>query len=243
MKAADGFDPSIPDGICVIAFGDVHGCLDKLQALLERIEAHAAAFPQQHHIVVSLGNLIDRGPDSAGVVERLTKGVLGCELVVLRGNHEQMLLDFAHDADAAEPWLCNGGFDTLLSYGLDLNAITDEKGGPQGLQRALLEKLPREHLGFLSATRLSFDFGGYFFVHAGVRPGVALDGQAQHDLLSIREDFLQWRKPFARKIVHGHTPVKVPAFNANRINLDTGACFGGPLSAILMQGTEATLFG
>ena len=242
MKAADGLDPHIPDEVSVIAFGDVHGSLDKLQPLLARIEKRAADFPERRHVVVSLGNLIDRGSDSAGVVERLARGVVGCETVVLRGNHEQMMLDFVQDAARAEAWLSNGGFDTLLSYGLDLHAITTESSGPHGLQRALLENLPSEHLSFLLKTPLFLDLGGYFFVHAGVRPGIALEEQSPEDLLWIRDEFLQWKKPFDRKIVHGHTAVKTPVFSANRINLDTGACFGGPLSAVLFEGASATLF-
>src|SRR5438105_5043972 len=96
--------PRVPDGVSIIAFGDVHGCLDKLEKLIERIEARVDAHPQQRHVVISLGDLVDRGPDSAGVVERLVEGIPGCEFILLRGNHEQMLLDFVHDTGNPTQW-------------------------------------------------------------------------------------------------------------------------------------------
>lgn len=242
MRAADGSDPSIPDDVSVIAFGDVHGCLDKLEPLLKRIEKRVTGFPGRRHIVVSVGDLIDRGPESAGVVERLSKGVAGCETVVLRGNHEQMMLDFIAGGEDAEAWLYNGGFDTLTSYGLDLHAAVAERSGTDGLRRALMEKLPAHHLRFLRQAPLFFECGDYFFVHAGVRPGIRLDQQAEQDLIWIREEFLLWKRPFAKKIVHGHTPVATPTIKPNRINLDTGACFGGALTAVLLEGADVTLF-
>ncbi|WP_448950767.1 metallophosphoesterase [Labrys neptuniae] len=234
--------PVIPDGISVIAFGDVHGCYDKLESLLEQIEERVASFPEQRHIVVSVGDLVDRGPDSARVVERLAAGVPGCELVVLAGNHEAMMLDFIRGGEGAEIWLHNGGLRTLASYGVDLERALDEGVSLFGLRRALLERLPDHHLAFLTRRPLSYECGGYFFVHAGIRPGRPPDRQDEEDLLWIRNEFLDWDGDFGKRIVHGHTPVEVATFKHNRINLDTGACFGGPLTAVLLEGARATIF-
>ena len=236
------FEPRIPPNLSIVAFGDVHGCLDKLDPLLERIEERAAAFPEKRHLVVSIGDLIDRGPDSAGVVERLIRGVPGCRTVVLRGNHEAMMLDFIRGGPDSENWLRNGGLDTIKSYGVDLEQILADRSGLPGLRRAFLQNIPAHHLTFVRETPLRFECGDYFFVHAGVNPRRSLDRQHEDDLLWIRDEFLEWEQPFAKKIVHGHTPVEVPTFRHNRINLDTGACFGGPLTAVLIEGTEVVLF-
>ncbi|MDQ0390241.1 metallophosphoesterase family protein [Labrys monachus] len=232
----------LPDDVSIVAFGDVHGCFDKLEPLLERIAERAAASPQRRHIAVSVGDLVDRGPDSAPVVDRLAGGLPGCELVVLRGNHEAMMLDFLRSGEGAENWLRNGGLHTLASYGVDLATMAAEGVGADGLRRAFLETLPARHLSFLLARPLSFACGDYFFVHAGVRPGRPLDRQDEEDLLWIRDEFLEWEGSFGKRIVHGHTPVEAATFAPNRINLDTGACFGGPLTAVLIEGAEATIF-
>jgi serine/threonine protein phosphatase 1 len=238
----DTVEYRIPDGLSIIAFGDVHGCADRLDSLLDRIAERVAEFPERRHIVVSVGDLIDRGPDSARVVARLIEGVPGCEVVVLRGNHEAMMLDFIHGDEDAENWLHNGGLHTMASYGIDRYKVLAEEASLDALRRALLANLPPEHLAFVLATRFSFECGGYFFVHAGVRPGVPLDRQKEEDLIWIRDEFLDWEGDFGKRIVHGHTPVDVATFKPNRINLDTGACFGGPLTAVLIEGSEVTLF-
>jgi len=165
--------PRIPDGISLIAFGDVHGCSDKLEALLERVAERVADFPERRHVLVSVGDLVDRGPDSARVVARLAGGIEGCELVVLAGNHEAMMLDFIRGGEAAESWLHNGGLSTMASYGVDLDQVLADGASLHSLRRALMEKLPPEHLGFLAGRPLTFVCGDYFFVHAGVRlPGL-----------------------------------------------------------------------
>ncbi|WP_187829789.1 metallophosphoesterase family protein [Labrys sp. KNU-23] len=234
--------PAIPDDVSVIAFGDVHGCYDKLENLLEQIEARLAALPERRHIVVSVGDLVDRGPDSARVVDRLAAGLPGCELKVLKGNHEAMMLDFIRGGEDAEAWLHNGGLRTLASYGVDLERTLAEGPTLHGLRRAFLDAIPEHHLAFLAKMPLSYGCGDYFFVHAGVRPGRPPDRQDEEDLLWIRNEFLDWDGDFGKRIVHGHTPVDIATFRHNRINLDTGACFGGPLTAVLLEGTEATIF-
>ncbi len=242
MQEGDSSIPRIPDDISIIAFGDVHGCFDKLAPLLDRIAERVAELPERRHIVVSVGDLVDRGPDSARVVERLIEGIPGCEIVVLRGNHEAMMLEFIRGGADAENWLHNGGLRTLKSYGVSLERVLAEEATLDSLRRAVLEKMPSHHLSFLSGCPLWFECGDYAFVHAGVRPGRPLDEQDEEDLLWIRDEFLEWGGTFGKKIVHGHTPVDVPTFKHNRINLDTGACFGGPLTAVLLEGNKVTQF-
>jgi serine/threonine protein phosphatase 1 len=241
-EESDSPEPHVPEGISLIAFGDVHGCLDKLESLLKRIAERVAEFPERRHIMVSVGDLVDRGPDSAQVVERLIQGIPGCETVVLRGNHEAMMLEFIRGGEDGENWLYNGGVHTLRSYGIDLVKSLAEDATLDSLRRKFCEVLPQKHLAFLLASPLLYECGGYAFVHAGVRPGRPLEKQDDEDLLWIRDEFLQWEGDFGKKIVHGHTPVEVATFNTNRINLDTGACFGGPLTAVLFEGREAAVF-
>ena len=227
----------LPDDVSIIAFGDVHGCFDKLEPLLERIAARAAASPQRRHIAVSVGDLVDRGPDSALVVDRLAGGLPGCELVVLRGNHEAMMLDFLRSGEGAENWLRNGGLHTLASYGVDLATMAAEGVGADGLRRAFLERLPARHLSFLLASPLSFACGDYFFVHAGVKPGVPLHAQSPDDLRWIRAEFLDHRDGHEKMIVHGHNISENVDERSNRIGIDTGAYRSGRLTAIGLQGT------
>ncbi|QEN88076.1 serine/threonine protein phosphatase [Labrys sp. KNU-23] len=241
--------PRIPDGLSIIAFGDVHGCLNELQDLLDRVEAHAAVRPERRYIVISLGDLIDRGTDSAGVIERLVEGVPGCETIMLRGNHEQMMLDFIDASSNEQQWGRIGCFETMASYGIDARRVLSERlplaqvrQALPDLRRAFLAKLPAYHLNFLRNTPLHVTFGDYFFVHAGVRSYVALDRQDPQDLLWIRGEFLDFPGDFGKKIVHGHSPCDEIEFRPNRINLDTGVCLGGPLSAVLFEGAQATIF-
>ncbi|WP_413989872.1 metallophosphoesterase family protein [Labrys okinawensis] len=238
----DRVEPRIPDGISIIAFGDVHGSYDKLEALLERVAERVAEFPERRHVLVSVGDLVDRGPDSAPVVGRLADGIEGCETVVLAGNHEAMMLDFIRGGENAQAWLHNGGLRTMTSYGVDLEGLLAEGPTLHTLRIALMDKIPPHHLSFLMGRPLTFECGDYFFVHAGVRPGRPLDQQDEEDLLWIREEFLDFDGDFGKRIVHGHTPVDVATFKPNRINLDTGACFGGPLTAVLIEGSEVTIF-
>ncbi|WP_448950768.1 metallophosphoesterase [Labrys neptuniae] len=220
-----------------------------MQDLLDRVEAYATARPERRHIVISLGDLIDRGTDSAGVVERLIEGVSGCETIVLRGNHEQMMLDFIDASANEQQWGRTGCFETMASYGIDAKSVLLERlplakvrQALPDLRRAFLAKLPAYHLNFLRSCPLHVTFGDYFFVHAGVRPHVALDRQDPQDLLWIRDEFLDFRGEFGKKIVHGHSPCNEIEFRHNRINLDTGVCLGGPLSAVLFEGSAATVF-
>jgi diadenosine tetraphosphatase ApaH/serine/threonine PP2A family protein phosphatase len=195
------------------AIGDVHGCLDKLVRLLARCRAHAG---DRRRRVVFVGDYIDRGPDSRGVIETLLKLQRSePDVICLRGNHEALMLEAVETGDE-DLWLLNGGGQTLASYGVS-----------QALD------LPAELVEWADALPLLFDDGRRLFVHAGLNPRVALDRQTEQDLLWIREPFLSSRREFGRLIVHGHTPLRsgVPDLRSNRLNIDTAAVFGGPLTA------------
>ena len=211
----------------VYAVGDVHGCADRLRALHALIAADLRSGPAPDTTLVHLGDTIDRGPDSAGVLRLAGRPAVPVDRVVnLAGNHEAMLLDaLAGHADAASLWLDNGGDATLDSWGIPRTAAHDT------WQR----RIPERDLAFLHglATRHAKD--GYLFVHAGVRPGVPLDRQSDFDLQWIREPFLSWPDPFGVVVVHGHTMARKPAIRANRIGIDTGAVGGGPLTCAVLQ--------
>lgn len=234
--------PRMPEGVSLVAIGDVHGRLDLLEPLLARLEARAAAEAGRRHILVSLGDLVDRGPDSAGVVARLLRGVGGCETVVLRGNHEQAMLDFLAGLPGSEQWLVWGGLDTLRSYGVEADLGDIGPDTAAFLRRRLAQRLPKPHLDFLAGLPLTAVYSDYLFVHAGIRPGIALAKQSPRDLVWIRDEFHRSAERFEKKVVHGHTPVAAPQFLANRINLDTGAFATGILTAALFEDDRAEPF-
>jgi serine/threonine protein phosphatase 1 len=219
---------SLPPGQRVYAVGDVHGCLDRLQALHALIAEDLAARPIAAATLVHLGDLVDRGPDSAGVVALLSAGppVAGLPTVNLMGNHEQMMLMAltARDAEPAELWMRNGGQATLRSWSVPLGAVT------------WMQHIPAAHLLFLRDLAFTHRIGPYFFVHAGLRPGVPLARQVPHDLLWIREPFLSCEDDFGVVVVHGHTPCEVPEIRSNRIGIDTAAVLGGALTCAVLEG-------
>ena len=216
---------TLPPGLRVYAVGDIHGCADALDALHGLMADDAAHAPEARRVVVYLGDYVDRGPDSRGVIERLIPPPrFGAEPVHLAGNHEAMMLDALHrpdDATAVDLWVNNGGAMALSSWGI--SAYDD---APVTWPRAI----PKNHLGFLLSLRRRATFGSYLFVHAGIRPGIALDAQSADDLLWIREPFLSSMADHGAVVVHGHTPGREVVVRPNRIGLDTGAVFGGPLS-------------
>jgi serine/threonine protein phosphatase 1 len=222
---------SLPPGERIYAIGDVHGCIDKLQDMHHLIVADLATRPVAHATVVHLGDYIDRGPDSAGVIEELLApwpGDAPPRVVDLMGNHEDMMLSaLAEKADPQflEHWLRNGGGASLRSWGVAARGEPD----------AWWDGLPARHLAFLHGLSLMHQAGGYVFVHAGIRPGVPLDAQMPSDLLWIRDPFLQSTAPADFVVVHGHTPKETPEVHPHRINTDTGAVLGGPLTCVVLE--------
>jgi serine/threonine protein phosphatase 1 len=191
--------------------------------------------------LIFLGDYIDRGPDSKGVVERLLQEFpLPFSPVFLKGNHEDLLLSFIRDQSPGLGWLRNGGDAALLSYGVGFETVRRAYwNGPDGLAEAAQRfrtVLPASHLEFYQSLNLCCRFGDYFFVHAGVRPDAALDKQSEEDLLWIRDVFLESSKDFGAIVVHGHTPSRFPQERANRIGLDTYAVRTGKLTALGLEG-------
>ncbi|MBS0562363.1 MAG: metallophosphoesterase [Proteobacteria bacterium] len=225
----------LPAGMRVYAIGDIHGCDRELAALHAAIEADLARRPVRAAAVVHLGDYFDHGPDSAAVLARLVglSAIAGARVVNLLGDHEKMMLDaLAGDRAAATDWLHSGGAAALASFGLAQDAPRETWAA------ALPAALP----GFLRSLAPSHRAGGYVFAHAGVRPGVPLDRQAADDLTGIRQPFLSAEQDFGAVVVHGHTPVSVPAVRPNRIALDTGAGLGGKLTCAVLEADEVGFF-
>ncbi len=239
----------IGTGKRLYAIGDIHGCAAELDALLEKIdedndsadlsssvfaddaESKTPVAPQ----LVFLGDYVDRGPDSKGVLDRLIsikKERPGS--IFLKGNHEAIMLDFLNDPEDMLHWLEWGGQETLASYGV-INALS--RPGEE-LAAELCEKMPTSQLPFLNALSLTHSQGDYLFVHAGIRPGVAIDDQQEEDLLWIRSRFHKAsvdERPDC-VVVHGHQPMKKPLDAGWRIAVDTGACWTGQLTAVALEG-------
>ncbi len=225
-----------PDDTRVYAVGDVHGCAGLLEQLHDAIRRDADSAPESRKIIVYLGDYVDRGPDSAGVLSTLIDHPLdGIEQVCLKGNHEDFLLRFLDDPGICDLWLRNGGRATLRSYGLPVERAGGDEAAT-ALSAEFRSRLPDTHQRFLQGLRLSHRAGGYLFVHAGIRPGVDLSRQTADDLLWIRDPFLRSPYDHGCVVVHGHTPVEAPDVHFNRINIDTGAVWSGCLTALVMHG-------
>lgn len=231
LPLPDRFRP--PEGAVLYAIGDIHGRSDLLDRLHEAIVRDAVHHRTKRRAIVYLGDYIDRGFDSAGVVARLAgRGPPGFERHFLLGNHDTFLLDFlGGDSAVAETWMWNGGVAALESYGLSPKAETYARDWPVTLRADLARAIPPEHLAFFRALRLVHREGGILFVHAGLRPGVPVERQTREDMLWIRDEFLESEFDFGCLVVHGHTPMPEPVIRANRIGVDTGAWRSGQLTA------------
>jgi serine/threonine protein phosphatase 1 len=230
--------PSGPAHSRAYAIGDVHGRLDLLLELLRQIERDNAKRGPAKTYLILLGDLIDRGPDSRGVIEHLLRHPPRfARPVFLKGNHEEFFLRILDgEEDTLVDWLTYGGYECCASYGVSqgwtLNATARE------IRERLAEAVPTEHRAFLENMADSFQFGDYLFVHAGIRPGVALEAQSAKDLRWIREGFLDDRTDHGVIVVHGHTIVDTPEQHPNRIALDTGAYRSGTLTALGLEGRQ-----
>lgn len=224
----------LADGVRIYAVGDIHGCADLLEGVLRRIDEHIGANPIARPTLVFIGDYIDRGPSSRKVLDLLIATAKQRKTVFLKGNHEAFLLDFIRDPNVLKQWGKNGGFETLMSYGLRPTHKSD-KHSSANLSSELAAAMPDQHQEFLKNLELSFRCGDYFFAHAGVRPGIPLTAQAETDLLWIREDFLLHDGQFGKVVVHGHTPVHNIDIRPNRINIDTGAYATGLLSCLIIE--------
>ncbi len=229
--------PRVPAGTRVYAVGDIHGRFDLLEALHREIDADARNDRGLRKVVVYLGDYVDRGPDSRNVIDYLIEEPLpGFESIHLMGNHEAFLLQFLDDSTVLPSWAMNGGDATLASYGVSPHEAPSGANRAEWLRTRFREVMPRAHHNFLCALKLSHVEGDYLFVHAGVRPGIPIEQQDPLDLLWIREPFLRSTEDFGKLVVHGHTPVRRPERRANRIDIDTGAVYGGQLTALALEG-------
>jgi serine/threonine protein phosphatase 1 len=227
-----------PPGTRIYAIGDVHGRLDLLLRLHDLIVADAARSPAQRRVLVYIGDYIDRGPNSAGVLDLLLDRPLpGFEIVHLLGNHEDILLRFPDDATVGPSWLTYGGMQTLASYSVEVSpgSLRDERE-LQRLQGEVRRRVPRRHVELMRSLPLTHVEGDYLFVHAGIRPGVPLERQERDDLLWIRDEFLQSPEDHGKIVVHGHTISEAPDQQPNRIGIDTGAFHTGRLTCIVLDG-------
>jgi serine/threonine protein phosphatase 1 len=223
----------------VYAIGDIHGEIAALDALLRRIVDDAARVPGVAPVLVFLGDYVDRGADSRAVVERLAGLALpGFTCHTLMGNHEASMLEFLADPVRGAPWLAYGGAETLVSYGVRASFGITDPARCKELRDRLLARLPDHHLEFLKRLLPSVALGDYLFVHAGIRPGRALEAQRAEDVLWIREPFLSSRRRHEKVIVHGHTITPQPEILPNRIGLDTGAYATGILSSIALSESD-----
>lgn len=226
--------PRLPEGIRVYAFGDIHGRADLLREMFTVIDADLVRNPVRRAIHVFLGDYVDRGPDSAGTLDLLIERGRRHETICLKGNHEVFMLEVLLDPSKLGDWSKFGGLPTLMAYGIQ-PSFNPDSAEQVALIEALRKRLPDAHRRFLEGLLPSYICGDFFFVHAGVRPGIPLNEQTEADMLWIRDEFLDSEENFGKFIVHGHTPVREPDIRPNRINIDTGAYATGNLTLLTIQ--------
>ena len=235
-----GTIPHIPGDQRIYCIGDIHGRADLLQQIHEQILSDASKYSGKKTNVY-LGDYIDRGEQSRQVIDiLLSDPTPGFESVFLQGNHENAMLSFIEFPEASASWLSFGGRETLNSYGIPLAHIPGDSEVP-GLARQLVNNLPDTHREFLKNCSDSWRCGSYYFVHAGILPGVALDKQILEDQLWIRDEFLESKRDHGAIIVHGHTITPDPQLLPNRIGIDTGAFSSGVLTCLILEANEQRL--
>lgn len=226
--------PSLPEGRRIYCVGDIHGRLDLLDGLLGRVTADLAADPASDMLFLFLGDYVDRGPSSFGVIERLSALADIVPTIFLKGNHEAVLIDFLWQPLVLPFWKSMGGYPTLLSYGL-VPPLQPTEQDCYEVAEALQAALSDRHRRFFESLHPFHVEGDYLFVHAGIYPGRALEAQAERDLLWIRDRFLTSTRRHERFVIHGHTPVPEPDVRANRVNIDTGSYATGRLSCLVLE--------
>jgi serine/threonine protein phosphatase 1 len=230
--------PQVPAGTRVYAVGDIHGRSDLLDVLHALIGEDLERSPVEKAVIVYVGDYVDRGTDSAGVLDRLCGAPPpGATRVLLKGNHEAMLLRFLEEPETGALWRQYGGMETLLSYRVDVTKAI-AAGGLKALAEEFARLLPPSHLRFLQSLKTFATIGDYFFCHAGVRPGAPLVQQREADLLWIRDAFLKSNRCFGKMVVHGHTPAEEPEVRPNRICVDTGAYATHRLTCAVFEGED-----
>lgn len=232
--------PQGPRGLAIYAIGDIHGRADLLKQTFTLIDEDMRLTRPQHTVQVCLGDYVDRGPASRETIDLLIERQKNHEMVLLRGNHEAAL-SYLLNPHSEMPNLRNFGLlATIRSYGINC-PVSPTRDEERKLVDEFRQKFPREHHEFLQALEPSFTCGDYFFVHAGVRPGVALDAQDENDLIWIREEFLEFPGYFGKYIIHGHTPVEKIDIRRNRMNIDTGAYATNRLTTVKFLESSAAV--
>ncbi len=226
----------------IYAIGDVHGCLDLLKCIEAQIVADAEG-ASGDKVIVMLGDLVDRGPSSAQVIDHmLSQAPAGFERICLRGNHEEMMLAFIRDPGRGSVWLDNGGREALLSYGVPSDTLL-RGDAPRVLEDFIASQIPTEHVEFLEALPVLLDTPGALFVHAGLRAGVKLEAQADDDLMWLRDNYESDYSEFGRLVVHGHMPRTEALATPFRLAIDTGVFVNGRLTAArIVPGALPVLF-
>ena len=233
-----------PDGCRIYAIGDIHGRADLLAKLLNQIVLHTRSqVGEPRQILIFLGDYINRGPQAKEVIDILTSGLpRGFEAIFLKGNHEVLLERFLCDpVGQLGVWLTYGGNTTLASYGVNAEKVELGEGFPIRCRDLFTEAMPPSHKTFFEELTPCVSMGDYFFVHAGVRPGVPLEDQSEDDLLWISKEFLEYNGPFDKIVVHGHTPMSEAQLQENRISIDTRAWYTGCLTAVMLEGSDREL--
>lgn len=235
----NGRMPSIPAGERIYAIGDIHGRLDLFTALAQAIEKDDKQRGRADTTVIMLGDLVDRGPNSARVIGTARAWARGRKVRFVAGNHEEMFLLSFHKVEALRNFLRYGGRETILSYDISagelLGASLDET------QKLMNERIPAEDRKFLNDFEKLISVGDYLFVHAGIRPSEPISKQSGQDCRWIREPFLSYEGSFGQTVVHGHTVTEEVEFRSNRIGIDTGGYLTGKLTALCLEGTERWL--
>jgi serine/threonine protein phosphatase 1 len=238
-RVSPHFASRLDDHRRVYAIGDIHGCVDLLDQLHGMIADDLRSAPAgTRSVVIYLGDYIDRGAGSRQVIDRLLWDPLAVsEAIHLCGNHDDFLLKFLEDPSVGPIWLKNGGTATMESYGVAVPSELDRET-LRTIRDELESRLPEAHRDFFRRLRYSHSEGGYFFAHAGARPGIPLEAQSPYDLMWIRGDFLESNADFGKMVIHGHTPSKGVDRQPNRIGVVTGAFWTGQLTAAVLEGAD-----
>ncbi|GEO00813.1 metallophosphoesterase [Novosphingobium sediminis] len=231
--------PSVPDGQRVYAIGDIHGRYDLLCQMIAQIEADEASRPPADTTVILLGDLVDRGPDSASVIATAREWAKRRRVRILAGNHEEMFLGSFERDDTLRHFLRHGGRETLLSYPIEPDVYS--RATLEELRAIMHEAVPADDIEFMRGMEDRIQIGDYVFVHAGVRPGIPLEDQKVSDLRWIRGEFIEGPESRNFAVVHGHTILETPHVSPLRISLDTGAYASGLLTAVGLEGTARWL--
>lgn len=228
--------PAVPEATRYYAIGDIHGRLDLYEAMIAAIEGEIAAAPALDHRIILLGDLVDRGPDSAGVVTRTHNWQQTRNVRVLAGNHEEMFLAAFQKPEALRHFLKHGGRETVLSYGMSSRQLAELS--LEEIFERLPQVVPQSTRDYIASFETMIRAGDYVFVHAGVDPSRPLGEQKRSDLLWIRERFLNYEGPLEKVVVHGHTIFERVMDCGNRIGIDTGAFRSGVLTALVLEGDQ-----